>query len=133
MMSNFTVGIQSPDLQRQIELLKYYPEIAEKHFYPAVSGAARDTASEIQPNIPVLTGKAVSVFRAKATGKGLNIEGRVGWWGSKEGFYIRFLEYGTSRIAPRHFMMNGFEEGQDAAAQRISDAATSVVNELAVP
>ena len=129
---NFSVGISSPDLTRQIELLKLYPEIAEKHFYPAVTGATRDIGALIQPNIPVLSGKARGLFRAKAVGRGLNIEGRIGWWGSNEGFYIRFLEYGTSRITPRGFMAAGFEKGEEAAEARISQAAERVVNELAV-
>lgn len=138
-MGNFQVDIVSPDLMRQMELLKFYPEIYKSVMYPAMQGATRDLKTEI--SVPVLStysthaisGLAVSTFRAKATLNKDVIEGRVGWWGSNKAFYIRFVEYGTSNISPRKFMESGFESGKDAAYEKIQNAATEIVNRLAVP
>jgi len=49
--------IGSEALQRQIELLKFYPEIFDKHFYPALQQAAELVKEKIRPHLPVHTGK----------------------------------------------------------------------------
>lgn len=41
----------SAELQRQIELLKYYPEIFDQYFYPAMEDVAEITKRAIQPQI----------------------------------------------------------------------------------
>lgn len=47
-----TVKVEgSEELQRQIELLKYYPEIFDKHFYPAMQAAAEAVKDGIRPLI----------------------------------------------------------------------------------
>lgn len=43
--------IGSDELQRQIDLLKYYPEIFDKHFYPAMQDAAQLVEGGIGSNI----------------------------------------------------------------------------------
>lgn len=148
---SFKVTIQAPDLTRQIELLKFYPEISEKHFYPAVQGAVRDMGALIRPNIPVRTGTAVSTFKTKVLGRGINIEGRVGWWGKGQTWYINIVEYGARAhsmdtfvpglgvwigdhpgVAARGFMAKGYDQGSEKAKQRVAEAAERVVNDLAV-
>jgi len=52
-------------LQRQIELLKYYPELFDKWFYPAMKEAAELVKDAIRPNIPVHTGRAQSALGSK--------------------------------------------------------------------
>jgi len=52
-------------LQRQIELLKYYPEIFDKWFYPAMKEAAELVKDAVRPNIPVRTGRAQSALGSK--------------------------------------------------------------------
>ena len=44
--------IGSEALQRQIELLKFYPEIFDKHFYPAMERAVEVVKSALRSNIP---------------------------------------------------------------------------------
>ena len=90
--------ILSPDLQRQIDLLKLYPEIAEKNYRPALEQATALVEGSIRPTIPVLTGRAVRTFGAKVSGKGLNLAGKIGWAGArsdKAAFYINIVEYGA--------------------------------------
>ncbi len=155
---SFSVSVTSPDLDRQMAVLKYYPEIAAKHWYPAMQGAARDLKTIIEPTIPVLTGRARSMFKARATGKGTNIEGRVGWWGAGQPWYINVVEYGARPhvirpkkeggflwfggkyrfeafhpgFAGRGFMARGFEQGEARVVQRVATANERIVNELAV-
>jgi hypothetical protein len=90
------VDMTSPDLDRQIELLKVYPEIMEKHFKPTLYRAVKGMESRIRPTIPVgETGRAQATFRSKVTGKGINLTGRVGWYGKNDPIYPNMLEYGA--------------------------------------
>ena len=47
----------SEALQRQIELLKFYPEIFDRNFYPALKEAAELVKAGILPNLPRKTGR----------------------------------------------------------------------------
>jgi hypothetical protein len=49
--------IGSEALQREIELLKLYPEIFDKHFYPAMERAAELVKGGIRPLLPEHTGR----------------------------------------------------------------------------
>jgi hypothetical protein len=101
---SFKDGALTADLDRQIELLKHFPEVLNKHFYPAMGGALKMLRTEIVPEIPVLTGRARAAFRTRVSGRGLRIQGRAGWWGSGQPWYINIVEYGARAhdIVPRH-------------------------------
>ena len=58
--------IGSEALQRQIELLRYYPEIFDKHFYPALEAAAELVKNGIRSNLPVHTGRLGRALGSKA-------------------------------------------------------------------
>lgn len=91
-------SVASPDLQKQLDLLKLYPEIAEAHFRPAMDQAATILEGAIQPNIPVLSGTALAAFGAKVSGKGLNIAAKVGWGtarSDRDAWYMNVVEYGA--------------------------------------
>ncbi len=89
------VDMTSPDLDRQIELLKFYPEIMEKHFKPALYRSVKGMESRIRPTIPIKTGKAQATFGSKVTGKGINLTGRVGWYDKSDPIYPNIVEYGA--------------------------------------
>lgn len=89
------VDMTSPDLDRQIELLKVYPEIMQKHFKPALYRSVKGMESRIRPTIPVKSGKAQASFGSKVTGKGINLTGRVGWYDKNDPIYPNMLEYGV--------------------------------------
>jgi HK97 gp10 family phage protein len=63
-----------------------------------------------------------------------SLEGRIAsyivTW-SKEAFYGRFVEYGTSRMAAQPFLRPGYEAKRTAAAQAVDGVIQTKVKELA--
>lgn len=115
-------SIQSPDLEKQIALLKYYPEIAEKHFRPAVEVSVAFLAGNIRPSIPTLSGRAQAAFGSKVTGKGLNITGHVGFGSGKRApWYINVVEYG----ARPHALQTGSDNRSKRGAKKVARKAAS--------
>jgi hypothetical protein len=53
--------------QRQIELLRYYPEIFDRNFYPALQEAAEAVKKGIRPNLPHHTGKLDAALGSKVS------------------------------------------------------------------
>jgi hypothetical protein len=60
----------SEALQNEIELLKFYPEIFDKHFYPALQEAAELVKEKIRPNLPHHTGRLESALGSKVIHSG---------------------------------------------------------------
>lgn len=92
----FKIGVLAPDLDHQIELLKAFPQIVEKHFVPAFKRDAKAIEGRIRPTIPVLSGRAQRAFRSSVTGKGVNLTAQIGWAGGKKyPWYINIVEHGA--------------------------------------
>lgn len=145
----YKVDFNAADVSWQIEMLKLFPEIGNKHFYPAMQRATKEIKSQVEPNIPIATGLARSEFRKAVSGKGLNITGRVGFPYGVKAFYVNVLEYGAKPHAigyvPRlrktiakhpgipalKFMERGQKNAESDVKQEMSRAAEGVVNELA--
>jgi hypothetical protein len=89
------VDMTAPDLDKQIDVLRHFPDLAEKHFRPAVTRDVAALRALIQPNIPVRTGSAAKSFGSKVTGKGFGIKGQVGWYDSSDPWYPNVLEHGA--------------------------------------
>lgn len=90
------VDLSAPEVDQQIELLAQYPEIAERHYKPALKRSVALLHNLIQPQIPMgTTGRALKTFGSKVTGKGVRISGQVGWYRKGSPFYVRFLEGGA--------------------------------------
>lgn len=49
---------------------------------------------------------------------------------SKEAYYGRFLEYGTSKMAAQPFLRPGFLAKQDAARQAVIESITTQIEEM---
>jgi hypothetical protein len=62
-------------LQRQIDLLKFYPEIFDKHFYPALEVAGVLTREAVRPNLPVHTGKLSAALGSRTIHSGTSALG----------------------------------------------------------
>jgi hypothetical protein len=142
----------SPDLDKQLELLRFYPEILNKYFRPALTLSVKSLETSIRPNIPVDKGKALAAFKSRVTGKGLNLQGQVGWWGKIDAWYIRIVESGSKahkigyvpslgvsfskRAHPgfpaRGFMAAGFAALQPMINTQMAQASDRVISELAV-
>lgn len=108
----------APDIDRQIELLKLYPEVVVKYYRPALVEVTTDVKNVIYPKIPVgVTGMLADTFGAKVTGRAIHtIKGQVGW-GKKTPYYAKFVEKGTAahKIATRNLSYSSFMQGKSAA------------------
>jgi hypothetical protein len=149
---SFKVDMTSPDVDRQLALLEFYPEILEKYFRPALGMGVKSLEESIRPTIPVDTGRALAAFKSRVTGKGLKLEGKVGWWGKGQPWYINVVEYGAKPhkigyvprlgvsfmnephpgFSARGFMAAGFAAMQPMIDAQMAQASESVVNELVV-
>jgi hypothetical protein len=145
------VDMTSPDLDRQIELLKVYPEIVEKHFVPTLKRDVKALEARIRPTIPRLSGRAQKTFGSKVTGKGINLTGRVGWSDRSDPWYPNVLEYGAKAHAmntfvprlskrikthpgfsARGFMQAGYKSMEPLINADLAQANEGVVQELAI-
>ena len=158
---SFKIDMSSNDLDRQIELLKFYPEVMEKHFRSALEQAVKLAKEEIRPNIPTMTSRAQRTFKSRVTGTGVNLTGQVGWWGGGKtsAWYINIVEHGAkpheivSRdpggflwfgghayrtihhpgFSARGFMAAGFSAVQPMINAEMRRASEGVVKEMAIP
>jgi HK97 gp10 family phage protein len=67
-------------------------------------------------------------FDKERSAEGLRATYLVTW--SKDAFYGRFLEYGTSKMAARPFLRPAYDATKAAAAQAFSDVIDAKVKEL---
>jgi len=92
----FSIRVDAADVDWQIRLIKEFPDIADRHFKPAMQEAVGRLATEIEPNIPQASGRAASTFKERVSGQGMRLTGRVGWWYAGDPWYVNVLEYGAS-------------------------------------
>ena len=124
--------ITSTDLNRQIEVLKYYPEVLKKYFRSGMKRSVQALESFIRPTIPRATGFAESTFGSKVTGSGISLTGRVGWFDQGDPFYINIVESGAEEheIVPRagnRPTYSAFKAGKGASSvlRFLGDGGTS--------
>ena len=104
MSSSMKFDMTSSDLDRQIELLKYYPEIAAKHFKPAIARVVSDVENVIEPMIPIRSGHAADTFGSKVSGRGIeSLKGQIGWFDKGDAWYVPIVESGATShdVSPR--------------------------------
>jgi len=89
------VDMTSSDVDRQIELLKVYPELADKYYGPVLRKDVQILKDMIIMDVPVRTGRSQKRLGSKVTGKGTSLTGEVGWYRKGDPFYIHFPEGGT--------------------------------------
>jgi hypothetical protein len=150
------------DLQRQIELLKLYPEIFDNNFYPAMKDAAELVKNAIHPLIPVRTGyiaqtlgsrvshsKSAALSTSATIGYGKRFTDYPAWYIGPLNTGARPHDFSGARhifingnwvtmthhpgFAGRHFQEDGFEAARTAVDARMAQAAEKVVQELRVP
>ena len=93
------IDMTTENIDRQVLLLQEYPEIARRHFLPAVKRATLILSAYIRPTIPSPgrfgTGRARSDFQTKVTGTTIqNIQGRVGF---SKAWWMNVVEHGARR------------------------------------
>lgn len=150
----YSVDMTSNDVDKQIHLLVHFPEIAARHFRPALLTSTQLLRGAILPNVPRKTGKAQDTFGSRVTGKTItSMKGQVGWYDKGDPFYPNVLEYGVEKpyeqntFAPglgkfvkihpampaRKFMEKGLQQSENAIEAQLASANEAVVRDLAVP
>lgn len=89
------IDMTSADLDRQLLLLREFPEIMEKHFRNVLKADVKLLKDRILPTIPTRSGKARKTLKRRVTGKGINLMGQVGWFGKGSAWYINVVEHGA--------------------------------------
>lgn len=94
---SYKVDFAAADLDMQVELLKYFPEIANRRYYPAMNRSAREVKSAIGSRMSFQdrSGATRRELNSRVSGRGLNISARVGWFGNVTAWYVNVLEYGA--------------------------------------
>lgn len=152
---SYKIDFHAAQLDWQVEMLRHFPEIANKHFYPAMHRAGKAVRTAIGSHISFQdkTGTARSELNYKVTGKGLNIKAQVGWFGNVKGWYVNILEYGAGEhvvgyvpflgvqfgkknphpgVPAGRFVERGFESVKTDVDAEMATAMNAVVNDLAV-
>lgn len=102
------VQLTSPDVDRQIHILREFPEIAEKHYRPALLQDVYLLENTIRGGIPIRSGAAYAGFGSKVTGKGLRLRAEVGWYDKNDPWYINVVEHGAKPHQIRSSKKGGF-------------------------
>lgn len=145
------VELHAVDLDWQIRLLELEPQIANKHLYPAMQRSVRVTRTAIGSRMTFndFTGDTRATMQSKVSGRGMNITGRVGWWGSGTPITPNILEHGAVahfigyvpglQVIVDHpglpalkFVQGGAEEAEPFVLQEMAQAANNITNDLAV-
>jgi hypothetical protein len=144
------IDMTAPDLDKQIEVLKHFPDLAEKHFRPAVTRDVAALRAIIEPSIPTRTGLAAKTFGSKVSGKGFALKGQVGWYDSSDPWYPNVLEYGAKAhemdvyapglgryvgthpgLSARGFMAAGYSAMQPLIEADLARANEQIISDLA--
>lgn len=144
------IDISSPKVDRQMEVLKYFPQLAEKYYRPAVQRDVSMLRGLIEPNIPSATGKAAATFGSKITGKGFRIKGQVGWYDKNDPWYINVVEHGAKPhemntyapglgkrigthpgLSARGFLAAGYSAMQPIIEEDLAQANERIISDLA--
>lgn len=108
------IDMTSDDVDKQIEILKHFPDLAEKHYRPAIKRDVSLLESNIEPNIPLFTGRSAETFASRVSGRGFRLKGRVGWIKQGDPYYINIVEHGAEphEIVAGNVSMKKFKAGQ---------------------
>lgn len=91
------IDLTSTDVDKQMDVLRHFPDIADRHYRPALKRDVAALASMIEPNIPTRTGKAAETFGSRVTGRAFSLKGRVGWFDKDDPWYINVVEHGAEK------------------------------------
>lgn len=92
----YFIKLTSSDVDRQINILQSFPEIATARYRPALKRSADELAAVIRPTIPILTGKAQSTFGSRVSGTKIeSLQAQVGWYDEGDPWYPNIVEYGA--------------------------------------
>lgn len=120
---SITATINSPDLLKQANILKHFPEITAKHYRPALKSAVAALDAAIRPNIPSgASGWLADSFGTKVLGRNIeNLKGQVGWFDKGDAWYAHIVESGATShtIQPRGSNISATRAAQNKGATRV--------------
>lgn len=155
------IDLTSSDVDKQMDVLKHFPDIADRQYRPVLKRDVATLYGIIGPTIPVRSGEAKKAFSSQVTGRAFSLRGRVGWFRSGDPWYINVVEHGAKQheiqVAPekaqalhwgstnyskghtithpglsaRGFMAAGYSTIQGAVEQDLALANERVIAELA--
>ncbi|MCR1769060.1 MULTISPECIES: HK97-gp10 family putative phage morphogenesis protein [Burkholderia] len=103
--------------------------MTEETLRRAALAGARVFLAEEKLRVPVLSGKGrdnlIIAYDKEVSTAGVIASYIVTW--SKEAFYLRFIEYGSSHAAAKPFKRPAFEAKKNAAAQAVDDVLNAVI------
>jgi len=148
---SYGITLHAVDLDWQITLLEFEPQIANKHLQPAMTRAVHAVKTAIGSRMTFRdrTGEARSTLMSKVSGQGMRIKGRVGWWGDGMPWHVNVLEYGTAPhfigfvpalgvtvdhpgLPAMKFVEGGAAEASPEVLVEMEIAAVNITNDLAV-
>ena len=139
---SYKIDFAAADVQWQILALQEFSEIANRNFYPAMNRSVRITHASVASKMKFddLSGQTRATFGKRASGKGLMISGRVGWFGKGAVHTANLLEYGVSPhkigsgMHPGYPAMKFMEDGYTAVESTVESememAMINTVNDL---
>lgn len=89
------LGMRTSGIDEMMTVLEHFPELAEKHYRPAMSRDVKALESRIGQDVPIMSGRASDTFGSKVSGRGFRISGRVGWYDKGDPYYINIVEHGA--------------------------------------
>jgi HK97 gp10 family phage protein len=105
--------------------------VTEHALRQAAVAGARVFQDEMKLRVPVKSGEGrksiIVAYDAEASVEGAIASYIVTWL--KGAFYLRFVEYGTSKMAAKPFMRPAYEAKKTAAAQAVADVIELKVKE----
>lgn len=123
------IDMTSSDVDKQMEVLQHFPEIADRHYRPALKKDVAALRGLISPNIPVASGRAQETFGSKVSGRGFSLKGRVGWFRSDDPWYINVVEHGAQKheidVAPNQKQALKWGDGAFSKGHRINHPGLS--------
>jgi hypothetical protein len=123
---SFKIDMSSNDIDKQIELLKFYPEIVVKHYKPALVQGTMIVEDFIRPMLPMgNSGRLADTFTSKVTGRMITtIKGQIGWQG-KAPPYAHILENGAKahEIEPKKKVSRKRFDANSGLATKLSWAS----------
>lgn len=120
---SITATISSPDLLKQANVLKHFPQITAKHYRPALKLSVAAISSVIQPMIPSgASGWLADSFGSKVYGRNIeNLKGQVGWFDKGDAWYAHIVESGSTshKIQPRGARISATRSEQNKGATNV--------------
>lgn len=103
--------------------------MSESTLRQAALAGARVFLAEEQVRVPVDSGEArdnlIIAYDDEVSLQGVIASYIVTW--TKEAFYLRFIEYGTSKMAAKPFKRPAYEAKKSAAAQAVDDVLNKAI------